>query len=721
MSTESASILFVVPPGGVDHLFSEHLGVAYLRAVLGKHGISSRQYLPDRNPSLETFARHLDEWRPIAVGLSAYESNLRACRALVGVVRETLPGAVVMVGGPNATFSPEETLDLLGADLCVRGAAEGTIADIVGALVGAEAPRLGLPGLLAGIRNLVARTARGAWASPPGDLSSFPGAPFRHLDELPSPYRAGLLVTADTGLLTSRGCNQHCTYCSFATISGRRVHYHGIDRVLDDLAALKVLASTRRRRRNTVAFLDDAFTLAPERARAICEAIIRHDLQLPFECSTRADRVNDDLLKLMRRAGFVRIAFGLESAVPRVLRTIGKVQSPEEKADPGLEAEKEYLVRFRRSVASARAAGLAPTVSIIGGLPGETADDLRKTLEFVQSLGVEDYTHNVLKVMPGTPLHRNRARHGLRTGRRPASWTWETVHAYDVASVPPLRNAVLHGEIWAEARLIADALCGRPRYGDGGEEEAWAVVFHGGAPDPGVAEWLRQVLAVNGTVVILDGAGSSTRAGREEWAAALMGAEIPFGLLTLLEQAGSPDGSIELRSLGTLASHVFEIDAEFCAAERAPSASDAGDWRVPIWIASDKPAPPLTGPGNTVASAGPQVADGCRWWARGRRCSRPRVLHVTSERSVHPCWHGPAIGVVGDAYPSLVARGSALRSTAGNSLEACPIGPAAQDGRGSVQAVESHDVAAQVSWLFQRAMQAYGQQSNETGGVHERR
>jgi len=712
MFTESARILFVVPPGGIDPHFSEHLGAAYLRAVLASHGIASRQYLPDRNPSLRTFARHLEEWRPDAVGLSAYESNLRACRALVGVVREALPDAVVMVGGPNATFSPEETLDLLKADLCVKGAAEGTIAAIAGAIVGSDSPRRGLPDRLAGIRNLVARTEGGVWASPPGDLSSFPGAPFRHLDDLPSPYRAGLLTSADTGLLTARGCNQHCTYCSFAAISGRQIHYHGVDRVLDDLEVLKALASTRRRRRGTVPFLDDAFSLAPERARAICEAIIRRDLQLPFECATRADRVDQDLLRLMRRAGFVRIGFGLESAVPRVLRAIGKVGSPEGDLDPGFEAEKEFLARFRRSVAAARAAGLAPTISIIGGLPGEGPADLRETLAFVESLGVEDYTHNVLKVLPGTPLHRDQVRHGLRSGRRAASWAWETEHAYDVASVPPLRSADLRGEIWAEARRIADALCGRPRDGDGGREEAWAVVLHGGAPDPGLGRWLRQVLMVNGSVLVLDGRDPGARARREQWVASLTSAEVPFGLLGLLAPEAGVDGSIRLRSLGTLAPHLFEIDADLRAAGRSPSTEGVGGWRVPIWIASGSAAPPAADPGSAVAVAGPQVADGCRWWGKGRRCTRPRVLHVTAERTVHPCWHGPALGVVGDAYATLAARGAALRGPGASPADACPIGPVVLESRAAVRAMENHELAAQMSWLFQRVVRVQERQSN---------
>ena len=61
---------------------------------------------------------------------------------------------------------------------------------------------------------------------------------------------------------------------------------------------------------------DDTFTLLGPRAKTLCQAIIERKLGLALSCITRADTVDDELLRLLRRAGFVSIAFGLESAVP---------------------------------------------------------------------------------------------------------------------------------------------------------------------------------------------------------------------------------------------------------------------------------------------------------------------------------------------------------------------------------------------------------------------
>jgi len=693
------SAVFVMPPGGVISHFSEHLGTGFLRTMLMRAGIPSQQYLPAGDVSLATFARFLDQLRPAVVGFTAYETNLRACRAMTRVVRETLPEAVVMVGGPNATFSPEETLDLLKADMCLRGAGEGTIVAIVQAILGADRSRHWLPDLLVGIPNLVFRTPNCTRSTRTGDLSSFPGEYFRCLDDIPSPYQAEQFATADVGFLTARGCNQQCTYCSFATISGRRIHYHGVDRVLEDLAAFKPLVDRVERRSPSIAILDDAFTLAPERARAICEGIIARGLQMPFECATRADRVDAHLLGLMKRAGFVEVGFGLESAVPRVLRAIGKVQEPATHGDPGFDAERAYLEKFRRAVADAKEAGLSPSVSVIGGLPVETADDFRATLAFVDSLGVSFYRHNVLAVLPGTPLYQDQNRYGLRASRQ-TSGLWRTQHAYDVGSVRPLKNSSIHDLRWEEANRISDALCGRPRSTGEGGDAAWAIVLHGNDPTSRLASWLPSVLAVHGAVIVVRTAPSCSGADCDSWIQALDRADVPWGLLALLSPDGVSGDPGVLRSFGTEGEHRFRIGAQWSSTRCAIEADEDGNCCVPIWVASGSVAPPPRVGEDVLWAATPQIADGCRWWAGGRRCRRPRMLHVWPDSIVRACWHGPAIGMVGAAYPDLVSRGEAL--VRAPSVDRCPLGRETEYTSGAASVVGQYEVAARMEWLFRR-------------------
>jgi radical SAM superfamily enzyme YgiQ (UPF0313 family) len=695
MARDACTVLLVMAPGGFVPYFPEHLGTAYLRAILRRAGIPSLQYLPASNPALAGFADALRELRPRAVGFTVYESNLGLTRSMARAVRETLPGASILVGGPNATFSPEETLDLVEADVCLRGAGENAIVPLVEALR-AAGPATILADVLGHIPNLVIRTPDGPRRTPPGDLSSLPGGRFRTLDDIPSPFQDGVVSTPDIGYLSARGCNQHCTYCSFAAISGRRVAFHSVERVLSDLEALESLARRVPPRSEVIQICDDAFTLVPDRTRQICEGILERGIRLPLWCETRGDRASPDLFRLMRRAGFVSISFGLESAVPRVLRAIGKVRPPDSAGDPECGAEAEYLERFREAVRAAQGCGLAVNVSVIGGLPTETADDFRVTLDFVASLGVKTYSHNVLGLYPGTPLHERRLEFGLDAFRDPSTTAWRTIHSYAADEVEPLAHSTVHRVKWGAAQTLADALCGRPGEMDAADNSAWAVIVHGGIRSRKLAAWLRRTLAIGGCVV----AFVPSRAAAVRWRTFLTQSRVPFGSLNCLV----PDASAEPSSFDVLgaigAPRVRFVPA--CSPEVAEAPLEVngrGDCRMSIWVAS-APGARFSGlPARKGILAGPglQVADSCRLWKGSPRCWQPRVLHVDSGGGVRACWHGPRIGAVGDDLGELVRRSRAIGRP-----PRCPLARLRWMNRNRSSRLWDLDLASQMSWLFPR-------------------
>ena len=560
--------------------------------------------------------------------------------------------------------------------------------------------------LMATVPNLVIRTPDGIASTQSGDLSSFPREHFARLDDIPSPYQDGQIATADVGLLTARGCNQHCTYCSFTAVSGRRIEFHGVERVLDDLAAFKPVVERSKRRLPTVSFMDDAFSLAPQRARAICEGIIRRELQMPFDCMTRGDRVDPELLQLMKRAGMVSISFGLESAVPHVLRAIGKVQDPATRGDPGFDGERDYLEQFRKSIASAKEAGLSTAVSVMGGLPGESTDDFRATLAFVDQLGVASYAHNLLNLLPGTPLYRDRQQHGLRAERDRLTGGWRTDHRIDVSSIPPLPNAQNLLERWDEVHLLTDAICGRPRTGNSSNGAAWAVILHGNHPGARVAAWLSEVLSIGGAVLVVDRSPLADPSDLEAWRQALGATHVPWGILALLHGEEVPGTGLVLRSLGTLVPHRFELDTAWEEDRREIVVDESGRCRVPIWLTPRGAVHPLRSASGRLFSATAQLADGCRWWSGWRRCREPRVLHVLPDSTVSPCWNGPAIGMVGEPFEALEARGKALGgtlATTDRSEDRCPLQSDDPVDSTTATAVEEQEVASQMVWQFRKA------------------
>jgi len=677
-------VMFMMAPGGDLPEFSEHLGAAFLRAILKGAGIGAFQYLPPAMPSLPEFAAWLREARPAVVGFTVYETNLYLSRILARVVREALPEAVVLVGGPNATFSPEETLALLGADGCMRGAGEGTIAAIAERILGSARPRAELSSLLADLPNLVLATPEGPLATAVTQLSSFPEGRFASLDDLPSPYQMGLIASPRMGYLTARGCDQHCTFCSFAAVSGNRIRFHGVPRVLDDLEALQRQFG-RDGRPARVQIYDDAFTIRPERAREICEGILERGLRLDLTGMTRADRVDASLLALMRRAGFSGVCFGVESGAPRVLRTIGKVSAPGGLRDPEFGREKAFLASVRTAVAQARAVGMHVETSVIRGLPLETPEDWRTTTDFVESLGLNECADNVLALMPGTRLFKDRARFGLEAERDPASQAWRTTHAHDVRSWPAVPGSSIFQRNWREAQVLADALCGRVPAGT--ETAVAVVVAHGLAPTPAFASWLSRIMALGGLILALD----SPEGEASRWAASLAEASVPYGACRLLRPDGEA-GTYHLELLGGADTHRITLLSEWDRLQaEAPVRVDAsGACHITVGLASSPGFQPsrLAGPGVPFLGPGLQVADACRWRPGLPRCRHPRVLHAFPDGAVRPCWHGPRIGTVGDALTDLLAAAERLP-------DACPLG-----GAGGGSALADFDLASQMTWLF---------------------
>ena len=117
----------------------------------------------------------------------------------------------------------------------------------------------------------------------------------------------------------------------------------------------------------------------------------------------------------MKQAGFVSVGFSLESAVPRVLRTIGKVNPPEYKNSGNFDKEREYIDKLKSMTSYAKKIGIKRVfISVMIGLPGETRQDALKTIDFVKHLNIDFYSHNFLHIYKGTPLYQNYGEYGYK-------------------------------------------------------------------------------------------------------------------------------------------------------------------------------------------------------------------------------------------------------------------------------------------------------------------
>lgn len=488
-------IIFVFPPGpGSAGKFKNHLGAAYLRAALARQGIRTAQYLDPDPGTIDEVAASIIRHRPRLVGFTVYDSNARLSIAIAQTIKRQLSGVHIVFGGPTATFSARPLMDRHPAvDVCVMGEAEETAATIFTKLLDG----IVLDEAQAGI--VFRRDGEVVCATPSGLVGSGQAGVEGALDVTPSPYLTGILADGEEGVLTSRGCTHHCQYCCFAALARKRLRLHSMERVL---AELECIAENQKRtgHRHPVKIQDDTFALQPARAKSLCQAIADRKLNLTLLCSTRADTVDEELVRLMREAGFRGIAFGLESAVPSVLRATGKVRPPDWH-DPDLSPEKEFVDRIRSSVLLAKKYGLEVAVSIILGLPSETPADGAETLRFVRELQVDSYVHNFLWVYPGTPLWSTHDQYAIDCGRDNAGMPTTKGYSYDVTSLKPAPKCRSEEKAKLVRLLATDALWGCDSSVGKGHKGIGAVTVTAGELSPEVAEWLRAILIVGGIVV----------------------------------------------------------------------------------------------------------------------------------------------------------------------------------------------------------------------------
>lgn len=315
--------------------------------------------------------REILDYNPDYLGITMFTANYKAARIIAGKIKKANPAIQVVVGGVHPTLAPKETLSAPEFDFVVAGEGEYVMLRLVN----------GEP--VESIQGLGYKKGDKAIVNPPSDEVV-------DLDDLPFPARELILNPRDNTdfgqLVTGRGCPFSCTYCaSPAMWSKKKVRLRSVNNVMDELTLI-----TKQYPHNVIYFEDDTFTMQKNRTMGLCKRIIDDHLDIQWKCDTRADCVSDDLVKLMKDAGCICIKIGVESGSERILHKINK------------RVTKDVLLKASRIIKSH---GIPLTIYLMTGLPGETDDDLRETINFAHEIDANYYSLSIAAPYFGTKIY----------------------------------------------------------------------------------------------------------------------------------------------------------------------------------------------------------------------------------------------------------------------------------------------------------------------------
>jgi radical SAM superfamily enzyme YgiQ (UPF0313 family) len=362
------------------------LGLLYLAATAREAGYEVSIFDAMFQTGDDAFLAALERERPKVVGLGVLATVRAAALRLADLAQRH--GATVVTGGADPTGRPESYLRPENnghrpVDVVVVGEGEQTLLELLPLLLEGEG-RVERLGQIAGLAyldesdQLVTTPARRHCT----DLDSLP-LPARNLIDIEAYRRAwrGRHGFFSLSIIATRGCPYGCKWCQ-KSVFGRSFRPRSPESVAEEMRLIK-----EQYQPDQLRIVDDVMGIDRGWVRRWHEAVLARDAVTPFECLSRVDLMDEDLVRWLREAGCIRIAFGAESGSQKVLDAMNK----------GITVE-----QVRRAAELCRRFGIETYFYIMLGYPGEEWADIGKTVALLKETRPDDFSSTIAYPLPGT-------------------------------------------------------------------------------------------------------------------------------------------------------------------------------------------------------------------------------------------------------------------------------------------------------------------------------
>jgi len=361
------------------------LGLLYLSSHLRARGLDVEIY-DSTFGSREELLRAIETERPRVVGIYGNLMTRRNVVAIAEAARNA--GCRVVIGGPEPANYADQFLTA-GADAIVSGEGEVSLEALLRSKDWASVPGIQY-------RACDGSVAKNASAPLIANLDAQPW-PDRERIDIPQYLRAWRERhgRGSISVITARGCPYHCRWCSHS-VYGKTHRRRSAAAVAEEVAWI-----VERYSPEMLWMADDVFTIHPGWIEKYAEEMKRRGLRVPFECITRADRMNPRMARMLKELGCFRVWIGSESGSQRILDAMQR----------GVRVE-----QVREAVRLLRDQGIETGMFLMWGYEGEDLSDIEATVEHVKTCHPDIFLTTVSYPIKGTPYYDDVADRLIRIG-----------------------------------------------------------------------------------------------------------------------------------------------------------------------------------------------------------------------------------------------------------------------------------------------------------------
>lgn len=357
------------------------LGILYISAYLNQKNVDNHVYDSTFYSKADQLI-FIKEQQPKAVAIYTNLMTKINVAILVKILKTDSQYGFpkIILGGPDVTYNCEDYLRT-GADFLIIGEGEETSLELYESIT-ENKDFHHIPGIAFLEGDCVVKTAS--------------RVKMKELSELPLPNREAIPVDkyldtwkshhgkSSMTVSTQRGCPYTCKWCSTA-VYGQSYRRRPANQVAAELKMLKETYAP-----DSIWFVDDVFTVSHKWIKNFHEEVKKQKAVIPFECITRAERLNDEVLQLLKEMGCFRIWIGAESGSQKIIDAMDR---------------RVDINEVKTTIQKTNAMGIETGTFIMVGYPGEDEEDIKETVEYLKEANPTHFTITVAYPIKGTSLY----------------------------------------------------------------------------------------------------------------------------------------------------------------------------------------------------------------------------------------------------------------------------------------------------------------------------